>query len=342
MKILIVSEKPSLSRAIAPTARAHWPTADITFVHAVAYGNIKFVYPRGLRMQDYPQVSEPVHGLVSWSRWACAPLLDADGLLTQVPMGEHHFTEADIIVYACDPDHSGAVAFDVLMAVVFGDDRAKDCPALWLWSFDEPAVKRAFAAMAPFGQVAARSLEYGLIKRYFDWNWNVNALAILGDASRRAGVPADAPPLSKYSLQLLYALRNVPQMGEGSVVRLMQDWPGTGRYTYGLGEWRPGVGSFASVAQILENLVRAGLLERTPAVRMPPPGDSGRATTVVAVSDRGRALLALLHPDCEDPDLPFRLDVWCNEGAAAKPAIDRYIRTFFGKQMRFARTALQG
>lgn len=341
MNILIVSEKPSLSRAIAPVARSHWPADNITFVHAVPYGNFRFVYPRGLRMQDYPRVSEPVHGLVSWSRWACEPLvLDAAGLLTKVQMGEHHFTDADLIVYACDPDHTGAVAFDVLMAVVFGDDRAKDCPAMWLDALDELSIRRALARMAPFRQVAARSLEYGDMKRYFDWNWNVNALAVLGDAARRAGVPTEAPPLSKYSLQVLYALRDKLPMAEGQIISLMTKWPGTGRYPYAPGEWRPRVGSAASVAQIVQNLVDAGLLSQLlPAGWMGPLQEYRSPPYRLAISDRGRALLALLHPDCEDLDLPFRLDAWCNQGAAAKPAIERYIRTFFGKQLRFAALA---
>lgn len=337
MNILIVSEKPSLSHAIAPVARAHWPADNITFVHAVPYGNFRFVYPRGLRMQDYPRISEPVHGLVDWSRWACEPLvLDAEGRRTKVPMGAHHFTDADLIVYACDPDHTGAVAFDVLMAVVFGDDRAQDCPAMWLAALDEPSIRRALAEMAPFHQVAARSLEYGHTKRYFEWNWNVNALAVLGDAVRRAGVPADAPPLSKYSLQVLYALRDELPMAEGQIVRLMTNWPGTGRYTYAPGEWRPRVGSPASVAQIVQNLVGAGLLAQLfPAGWMGPLEEFRTPPCRLTVSDRGRALLKLLHPDCEDPDLPFRLDAWCDAGPAANPAIDRYIRTFFGKQLRF-------
>lgn len=339
MKVIIVSERPSLSRAIAPTARAHWPTADITFVHAVPYGNIKFVYPRGLRMQDYPQVSEPVHGLVSWSRWACAPvILDAEGLLTEVPMGEEHITEADLIVYACDPDHTGAVAFDVLMAVVFGDDRALQCPALRLWSLDEPSVKKAFTEMKPFGEACARSLEYGLVKRYFEWNWNVNAFAVLGDAVRRAGVPAEAPPLSKYSLQVLFAMRTTASVGEGKLISLMTRWPGTGRYPYPKNQ-APFLGSCASQSQILENLVIAGLLDRRPTVLSGPVGLHEGSPTVLVLSDRGRAVLALLHPDCEDPDLPFRLDAWCDQGSAAKSAIDRYIKTFFGKQLRFAGTA---
>jgi hypothetical protein len=337
MNILIVSEKTSMSRAIAPLAREHWPTDNITFVQAVPYGNFKFSYPRGLRMEDYPRVSEPVHGLRSWSTWACRPLvLDALGKLTEVAMGEEHFKQADLIVFACDPDHTGAVAFDVLMAVVFGDDRAKDCPAMWLSSMDGPSIRRALADMAPFHQVAERSLAFGHIKRYFDWNWNVNALAILGDAARRAGVPTDAPPLSKYSLQVLYTLRDKLPLEEGKIAHLMTKWPGTGRYTYAPDQWRPCLGSAASVSQILQNLVEAGLLaELVPPGWMGPLKEYWKPPCRLTVSDRGHALLALLHPDCEDPDLPFRLDAWGNQGDAAKPAIDRYIRTFFGKQIRF-------
>lgn len=337
MNILIVSEKPSISRAIAPTARAQWLADDIAFVHAAPYGNIKFSYPRGSRMADYPLVSDPKDKIASWGEWACVPLiLSPDGALTPTVMSDSLFTAADLIVYACDPDHTGAVAFDVLMRAVFGDDRGMDCPALRLCGLDEASIKRAFCDMQPFSRACGHNLEYGVVKRYFDWNWNVNSFAVLGDVMRRASVPADAPPLSKYSLQVLYALRNDLPKAEGQIVRLMERWPGTGRYTYAPGQWRPRVGSPASVAQIIQNLVDAGLLgQLLPAGWMGPLDEYRSPPYRLTVSDRGRALLEMLHPDCEDLDLPFRLDAWCAAGAAAKPAIDRYIKTFFGKQIRF-------
>jgi len=341
--ILIVSEKPSRSLAIAPIARAHWPADSIAFVHAVPYGNIKFTYPRGLRMQDYPVVSNPKNSIATWAEWACAPLtLAADGMLTPTVMSDALFSAADLIVCACDPDHTGAIAFDVLMRVVFGDDRGLECPALRLCALDEASVKKAFADMQPFWKACGPSLEYGLVKRYFDWNWNVNSLAVLGVALRRAGAPADAPPLSKYSLQVLYAIRklidekNAPPLDDGKLVMLMERWPGTGRYAYSENQ-APVVGSCASRGQIIENLVAAGLLARSSKGLQRQLGEHGRPPTRLQLADRGRALLELLHPDCEDPDLPFRLDAWCQQGSAAKPAVDRYIRTFFGKQMRFKR-----
>ena len=326
MNVLIVTEKPSVSRGIAPVARRHWPQADITFVHAVPYGNIGFSYPRGLKLDEFPLLSEPRSKLVAWAEWACAPVkLTAAGALAPEVMSRDLFTSADLIVCACDADHTGAVGFEVLMHQVFGDDRALDCPAVVVYSLYEADVEKALAKLMPFGDACASSLAYGRMKRYFDWNWNANSLAILGDAQRRAGAPGNAPPMSKYALQLLYGLRNQLPMTEGRMVHLMQHWPGTGRYKPAAGERSPQLGSPASVSPIIENLLFSGFLETTVV--------AGRAH--LGLSGRGRVLLNMLHPDCEDADLPFRLHAWCEQGLASKPAVDRYIKTFFGKQKRF-------
>ncbi|RQR65556.1 hypothetical protein DIE18_03660 [Burkholderia sp. Bp9125] len=338
MNVLIAAEKPSISRAIAPAVRKHWPDADITFVHVVPYATIGFRYPRGLTWHEFPLVSEPVDRLAPWAEWPCPPyIMSAGGALSSGSMDRGLFTAADLIVCACDPDHTGAVAFDVLMRQVFGDDRARDCPALKIQTFDAAAIERALANLQPFGQACSASLAYGRVKRYFDWNWNVNGLAILGEAQRRAGVTAGGPPLSKYTLQLLYGLRHasrvqptrlspprLPQT-DGDVVSLMQAWPGTGRHTAQPGGGLSQLGSPASRMAIIDNLDKAGLLDRVQVSRR----------RGLQVSERGHALLGLLHPGCEDADLPFRLHAWCEQGEESKPAIDRYIKTFFGKQKRF-------
>lgn len=326
MKLLIVSEKPSLTRWIAEHVQATWPAADVTFVHSVPYGNIRFSYPRGLKLQDYPRISEPVYKLPDTASWVCPPLvLTSQGALERCELRMELFTEADLIVYAGDPDHAGVGAFEVIMHEVFGDNRALTCPALELYSFDTAGLDRSFSNIRPLGEVFAHSLQYGRIKKYFDWNWNVNALAIMGEAQRAAGVPADAPPLSKYALQLLYELRREASCRTNEVFGRMQYWQGTGRYQYQKGEWRPPLGSVASRSQIMDNLVEAGLLVRT----------RNNDRELLTVSARGHQLLGLLHPDCMDLDLPFRLSAWCEQGDSAKPAIDRYLKTFFGKQLRF-------
>lgn len=254
-------------------------------------------------------------------------------------MASSELRSPDLLVCACDADHTGAVTFEVAIEYLQGKGRANDCPTVKIVDLSSDAIEAAFSAMAPFSVAHAASAEYGRVKRYFDWNFNVNSFAVLGAAQRRAGVPDGphplsrvAPLLSKYALQLLYDLHARPPMPDGLVISLMHRWPGTGRYQVVPGEWRAQLGSPASRYPILDNLISAGLLARTQV-----DGKQG-----VLVSARGRTLLGLLHPDCEDPDLPFRLHAWCEQGAASKPAIDRYIKTFFGKQKRFLAHASDG
>lgn len=323
MDILIVAEKPAITRHLAPFARERWPDADITFVHAVPYGNFNFSYPRGLRMQDFPAIAEPLHRLQAWDAWSCPPLrLLADGSLGPAAMSDALFQDADLIVSACDPDHTGAVSFDLLLQHVFKGSRVVNCQALYLVALDAGATRKALADMRPVGELFADSVAYGRLKRFFDWNWNHNSLVVLGDAQRRAGVSVDAPPLSKYALQLLYCLRGQAPMAEGDLIQRMAHWKGTGRYS---GAQAAPLGSAASRAAIIENLLQAKLLDALP---------HGQRIQL-SLSDLGLELLAQLHPDCEDSDLPFRLHAWCQAGEAAKPAVARYIRTFFGKQLRF-------
>jgi len=362
MNILIVSEKPSVSRALAPTARAHWPTDGITIVHANPYDNIKFNYPHAMRMPAIPIVSQPKNRLNSWDTWHCPPVvLAADGTLVPVEMTKELFTNADVIIHAGSPDHTGAVAFYVLLEQVFGDSRALECPVLMLSSLDALTVvgtpeqvqqvcQTAINEMQPFSRSCATRFEFGMMKRYFDWNWNVNSLSILGEAQHRAGVSADVPPVSKYALQLLYALQAEPPLTDAQIVNLMQHWSGTGRYGYkaddsrsslGASAWRPSLGSHRSAWRILENLETAGLLERAILDINGPVRPQERGQTVLSLSACGRNLLAKLHPECKDLDLPFRIDAWCDKGLASKRAIDRYIKDFFGKQLRFASQDVQ-
>ena len=53
------------------------------------------------------------------------------------------------------------------------------------------------------------------------------------------------------------------------------------------------------------------------------------------LSDAGERFLEILHPDSEDPDLPFRLQEWqMLPPTEARDRIDTYLRTFFGKTKR--------
>lgn len=327
MSIIIVTEKPTIARLLAPYARAHWPNEHLIVLSAMPYGNFTFSYPRGLSFQDYPRLAEPVIKMAPWSKWN-PRLIDENGDLHPCAMTDAILQDAESVVCACDPDHTGAIAFATLVEQHFGAVDAREFPALVLNSVDAVSIQRAFASIGVFKDVFQKALGYGRAKRYFDWNWNVNALAILGATTRAVGVATDAPPLSKYSLQVLYLLDDSPLgFNINDLIGKMENWVGTGKHA-----GRVSLGSPASYVLILENLESAGLI--TPVI-----GDAKRAP--FQITTLGRSLLAHLHKDCRDVDLPFRLNVWGSLGlAAAKESIDRYILTVFGKQSRFEKSTL--
>lgn len=60
-----------------------------------------------------------------------------------------------------------------------------------------------------------------------------------------------------------------------------------------------------------------------------------------SITAKGQEFLSLLHRECNDQDLPYRLHQWCQNWNDSKPTIDRYLRTFFGRQKRFFRKMTQ-
>lgn len=344
-KIVVVVEKPSIARVLADPLRKRFPQSELAVVFApFVFGTDTAIvprYPRGLKLKDYPRVTAPVFELNPVDKLAEAfkpKMIQADGTLiacnTSIEPAEL-IRSADRIICATDPDASGSSAFETLITLAAGPERLNACEAITLYALDAQSIEKAFDALSfyrtsPMSALAAQ----GMVKRYFDWNWNVNGLAILGNTLRQAGVPSEAPPLSKYALQLLYALRDGRSLTEGGVHSLMALWPGTGHYTQKQPHRVDGLGSAASRNQILANLRAADLLQWSD-----PQVDGAIETqrSQVRISDRGLALLTALHPDCEDPDLPFRLADWCAQGDEAYPAISRYMKTFFGKQLRFMR-----
>lgn len=183
---------------------------------------------------------------------------------------------------------------------------------------DAESVQRALDAPSSTADPLFRTwLNRGAAKRFFDYNFNINALALFGECLRKVGVNTEAYAygLSKYSLQLLYALKGASQLTETQFFCMMGRWPGTGRY--GISS----LGSAASQSAILNGLIEAGLLNR-----------SGGG---IGLSGRGNDLLGLLHPDCQDQDLPARLDEWQSQWPESRGKIERYLRTFFGKQLRY-------
>lgn len=323
-QIVFVTEKPYQAKMLAPHIQRRWPDAKLFIVLALSNGLYEFSYPRGLKIADYPRIAEPV-----WKprQYFGSPHnFHITSLVLQIEGGELHSTEfrpgdvlsgSDDIWYACDADHTGAHAYYVLLSQTLGHQcAAVERSMLMLTACDEASLVRAFDnASTTHSPEFQEWLRHGVAKRYFEYNFNVNALAVLAPCLRSAGVDTDKFWLSKYSLQLLFALREQPPIKENNLLHSMYNWKGTGRY-------RPTeLGSPASRYAMIEGLKRVGFID----------SNSGK----LSLSERGTVFLASLHPDCRDPDLPSRLNQWQDSWPSSKTQIDRYLRTFFGKQKRF-------
>ena len=310
--IVFVVEKPIILCALASHLSTRWP-GKVYAITNLYLGLYEFRYRRGLGMADFPFIGEP-----TWKvrPQELPPVFEVQG--GQARRCELEPAEllrgASSIWFAADPDPSGAVAFHVLLSESLGDASAREArPALCIDALDERSIINALDApgMTSDGWFeAARNA--GIARRFFDFNYNVNALALFGPALRQVSSASRDYLVSKYGLQLLYALRDRPSArSEGALIHSMQEWQGTGRYA------ARGMGSPASRAAILDGLRSAGLVEG------------------LNISATGRAFLDLLHPDCCDQDLPCRIAQWDQDWPTSRPKMERYLRTFFGKQKRF-------
>lgn len=312
MTTLIFVDKPAVARIVLNHLPADIDPQDAYVVHMLLTGPARMQFVRGKPMSAYPLIAEPRFTLNENVRYAAHPVATyAKGL--QDTIAVTNLPAVHRIVYAVDPDHSGIWAFRTALSLWFGDDAAHAPHEAWLLTgLDERSVKAALGAKTTTAALE-KSYDYACTKRYFEYQWTNNGHAVL--ALNGIGAP------SKFGLQLLYFLRQqAALLSEGQLVACMERWCGTGKYPCGE------MGSPASRASLLEQLRILGFVVHT--------------KNGVALSDQGNTLLARLHPGYEDLDLPLRLDQWCTQGlAASKPSIDKYIRTVFGKQLRFAARA---
>jgi hypothetical protein len=329
MSYVVVVTKPSVAQIILPLVKRMHPGRRVLGVLDGTVSLLTFAYPRGMSMADYPHVSEPrwrpnsggfairhaVYEMVGGQRTSIA----ADPFAI--------VREAEAVICAEGDWYGNAANFDMLLRHSGGDALAERPHAVIPWlrprQIGRPVEEQGIGSTHDDSFVHFR--DGGLAKRRFDWCFAINSQAILGEACRRATGRREGPQIGKYGLQTLYALRCMEDQTEGGLAGAMHRWKGTGRYAPKEGGW--GLGSAISAAQIVEDLKNAGLVDAG--------AETARSGRSIGISETGRRLLDLLHPDCEDPDLPFRIRRWQKQGTDSHATIDRYIRTFFGKQKRF-------
>lgn len=335
MRLAIVAEKPFLLDAFAPRLPEFFPAADfartpVFFPMMGWFGGPakRFRLPRGLKWSELPFVSEPAYRQITFTdaraRIGVRELVGQTYPLVEAE-AEQAFRDADVILALMDACYSSAH-----LALRFISDALGHFPkgrVLYPWIVDltESGQRRSLSEMRHFDEFALPLAMQGELRRYFDYNYVANSLPIIGAATRQAGLFGDSIP-SKNGLQLLYHMRESGPLSDGKLVDRMSKWKGTGKYKPVSGQYFGGLGSPSSRAPIIDDMVRTRFIERS----------GNDRHNKVFLTEEGNRFLELLHPDCQDPDLPFRLDKWSRlPEAEAKEKINRYIRTFFGKQKAF-------
>lgn len=160
-------------------------------------------------------------------------------------------------------------------------------------------------------------LEEQRIKKYFDYWWNTNSSVVFSEILAYVGLGCN-PVLSKFELMAMAVMgRYENPILEVTLRRDMNYWCGSGRY-----KGESSIGSRTSAHLIVEQMKERGFIEVV-------------GERAIVVSDKGRKFLSMLHPKTFDPDLGHRIANW--KETRDIESVKRYIRTVFGKQLRFQR-----
>lgn len=169
--------------------------------------------------------------------------------------------------------------------------------------------------------IAENLAQQQLIKNTFDYWWNTNSTFVIAELSTWSGLAA-TPLVSKDELMLLCMLADKLPIKADEIISLMETWKGSGKYA---GDGCQGIGTPVSRLAIFEIALKRGALSE----------HIENGSNVYALSEAGRAFVSQLHKKTFDPDLPFRINDWVTKGDYE--AMARYIRTIFGRQIRFQR-----
>lgn len=350
---VIFSESGRLAEASFSLACRQWPEDDIAVVaFAFPYFASAFTWPRTIHYQDLPLVMDPRYrpydpdplaGQQCFRVWLRQGDVFAEKRVVSMPVLRDLCAKATSAMLADRIFYQPVMTFELfvehfmphlvggehsLVALLTGSERTLESE--WEWGL---AKKKSSS-----DQDYRSLLNEARIKRYFDYNWHLNGNVVLGDLYRKITGERTPIHISKSMLLVLYILRKVGSVDQAGFSHIAVNWRGWSRS----GEVCE-IGTTPSRHDILSNLVKVGLVTETAKTSTLEhiSLDDGRRTSAYtrmyyALSGAGEAFCQALHKDCYDPFQPHRLKKWRGMAfSQAKPQIDRYLKTYFGKQVRF-------
>lgn len=340
---LLIAEKPHFARILRDKKLIE---DDTEIVFTFGAGLWRYTIPR-LSFKDIPFTSSP-SSLRPQSFKPRKIFLGSDGkpgfcVPEELTATEHDSVLSSLaeylkdqmgfyeeIICAVDVDRSGyGSAKQLLENIGWTESSGIPVHCLYFDSMDDFSLKKAWfdRAKHPWTKesFAETLAQQQMAKKTFDYWWNANSSIVFSELSTRSGLVA-SPLISKYELMLLCILADMSSpASKYTVINLMQKWKGSGKYDGDEWKW-VGIGSYMSRDAIFNGAVQRGAIAVV--------SDSGGDAYVL--SSAGRKFVSMLHNKTFDPDLPFRIEEWLRSGNYESMA--RYIRTVFGRQLRYQRS----
>jgi len=173
----------------------------------------------------------------------------------------------------------------------------------------------------------------GEIKRYFDYNYNLNSQVffneILKNIYEKNNLINKKPKnitITKYMVLTLYIISKIDEkikILDSTIIKRMINYKGSGKFDNGY----LGIGTPPSYFQIFKNLVDLNLIEEYE--------KNIYTNSIYRMSFVGKEFLKLLNKKMIDPDINFRISNWMDKPKEeALEKINTYLNTQFSSQKR--------
>lgn len=151
---------------------------------------------------------------------------------------------------------------------------------------------------------------------FFDYWWNVNSLRVFGDLFAMIGLEKQKP-LTKFELMTFLVISKQKENKKvNDLINDLVNWTGSGKYKVDTEQSR----TECFWGKELQKLIDRGLIDISESKN-------------VFLTTKGNILVSYIHKQTYDPDLPYRLHIWCQNNEVNK--MKQYIRQIFGRQQRF-------
>ncbi|GEM_PF-866703 len=319
--VVIVINLQGLLSIVKNKIEKFWPNHSVYFIiNHPMNGLYKFDYPRESNNLLFPYITEP-----TWKYHA-----EDTGYVWHIENKEVIKTDystsaiiksAETIALMGSLGVSETLSFQILLDLSLGKIKKKSY-ILYYFEYitDETITASLNNPITTDCELFEKSLNGDIAKRFFEYNFNFNSCVLFKPVLQKAGILSSDFVFTKYLLQFFLALRHCVNFSEDDMLELMLNWKGTGLYT------QFSLGIFSNTLMI-ENLNKAGLIEEN--------GNGTKENVHYDLSEKGKIVLKLIHPDCTDIDILGKVDVWMRNWPESKKEMDEYLITFFKKQMEF-------